>query len=107
MIACFHRSENWCSSGLPLVRRRRSKNWVVRPGLQYGGNFVAHRHHPSFVHPEYVVLVSLEENGDANGRLRRPSSNSSSSLLAHQLCKSYKSSKVALGHCSNEYNQGC
>ncbi|XP_065855575.1 tRNA-splicing endonuclease subunit Sen2-1-like isoform X2 [Euphorbia lathyris] len=46
----------------------RKKNWVVRPGSQYGVDFVAYRHHPSFVHSEYAVIVSSEE--DSNGRLR-------------------------------------
>ncbi|PIA31711.1 hypothetical protein AQUCO_04900179v1 [Aquilegia coerulea] len=34
----------------------RSKNWVVRSGIQYGVDFVAYRHHPSLVHSEYAVL---------------------------------------------------
>ncbi|KAL3843487.1 hypothetical protein ACJIZ3_000890 [Penstemon smallii] len=45
----------------------RTKNWVVRPGSQYGVDFVAYRHHPALVHSEYAVLV-LSEN-DGNGRL--------------------------------------
>uniref|UniRef100_M4CE72 tRNA-intron lyase n=1 Tax=Brassica campestris TaxID=3711 RepID=M4CE72_BRACM len=44
----------------------RSKNWVLRSGLQYGVDFVAYRHHPSLVHSEYSVLV---QSGDSN-RLR-------------------------------------
>ncbi|KAH0860126.1 hypothetical protein HID58_088387 [Brassica napus] len=44
----------------------RSKNWVLRSGLQYGVHFVAYRHHPSLVHSEYSVLV---QSGDSN-RLR-------------------------------------
>ncbi|XP_065871184.1 tRNA-splicing endonuclease subunit Sen2-1-like isoform X2 [Euphorbia lathyris] len=46
----------------------RKKNWLVRPGSQYGVDFVAYRHHPSFVHSEYAVLVSSEE--EDTGRLR-------------------------------------
>ncbi|RXI04516.1 hypothetical protein DVH24_038790 [Malus domestica] len=38
----------------------RTKNWVVRPGHQYGEDFVAYRHLPSLVHSEYAVLVSSE-----------------------------------------------
>ncbi|CAN1342583.1 tRNA-splicing endonuclease subunit Sen2-2 [Linum perenne] len=49
----------------------RSKNWVVRPGSQYGVDFVAYRHHPSLVHSEYAVIVLSEGEGDGlvNGRL--------------------------------------
>jgi len=48
----------------------RSKNWVVRSGTQYGGDFVAYRHHPALVHSEYVVLVMSEVGDENNARLR-------------------------------------
>ncbi|KAL5755748.1 hypothetical protein ACOSQ2_020494 [Xanthoceras sorbifolium] len=48
----------------------RKRNWVVRPGSQYGVDFVAYRHHPSLIHSEYAVLVLSEGDDDANGRLR-------------------------------------
>ncbi|XP_022146301.1 tRNA-splicing endonuclease subunit Sen2-1 [Momordica charantia] len=50
----------------------RMKNWVVRPGSQYGVDFVAYRHHPALVHSEFAVLVLSEGGGDSNenGRLR-------------------------------------
>ncbi|XP_078436331.1 tRNA-splicing endonuclease subunit Sen2-1-like [Wolffia australiana] len=56
----------------------RSKNWVVRPGIQYGVDFVAYRHHPALVHSEYAVLVfgedglrpRLREWADLQGTLR-------------------------------------
>ena len=48
----------------------RSKNWVVRSGMQYGGDFVAYRHHPALVHSEYVVLVMSEGGDEDNARLR-------------------------------------
>ncbi|KAL1208586.1 tRNA-splicing endonuclease subunit Sen2-2 [Cardamine amara subsp. amara] len=40
----------------------RSKNWVLRSGLQYGVDFVAYRHHPSLVHSEYSVLVQSSDS---------------------------------------------
>lgn len=45
----------------------RSKNWIVRSGLQYGVDFVVYRHHPSLVHSEYAVLV---QSIGGNDRLR-------------------------------------
>ncbi|CAA7038219.1 unnamed protein product [Microthlaspi erraticum] len=45
----------------------RLKNWIVRPGLQYGVDFVVYRHHPSLVHSEFAVLV---KSVDGNDRLR-------------------------------------
>ncbi|KAG4927912.1 hypothetical protein JHK85_054398 [Glycine max] len=49
----------------------KMKNWVVRPGAQYGADFVVHRYHPSRVHSEYGVLVLSDgDDKDLNGRLR-------------------------------------
>ncbi|CAM0909420.1 unnamed protein product [Alopecurus aequalis] len=50
----------------------RSKNWVVRSGLQYGTDFVAYRHHPALVHSEFAVVVVPEgaEFGGRRGRLK-------------------------------------
>ncbi|KAG0472496.1 hypothetical protein HPP92_017042 [Vanilla planifolia] len=50
----------------------RGKNWVVRPGSQYGVDFVAYRHHPALVHSEYAIVVLSEgdRNGEKCSRLR-------------------------------------
>ncbi|XP_028781130.1 tRNA-splicing endonuclease subunit Sen2-1-like [Neltuma alba] len=49
----------------------RLKNWVVRPGAQYGVDFVVYRHHPALVHFECGELVlSGGDDNDCNGRLR-------------------------------------
>ncbi|XP_074276142.1 tRNA-splicing endonuclease subunit Sen2-1-like [Silene latifolia] len=48
----------------------RMKNWVVRPGSQYGVDFVAYRHHPALVHSEYAVLVLSEKKGNSGQRLK-------------------------------------
>ncbi|KAI4365405.1 hypothetical protein MLD38_021391 [Melastoma candidum] len=41
----------------------RGKNWIMRPGSQYGVDFVAYRHHPALVHSEYAVLVLKDGDG--------------------------------------------
>ena len=48
----------------------RSKNWVVRSGLQYGTDFVAYRHHPALVHSEFAVVV-VPEGASFGGRCGR------------------------------------
>jgi tRNA-splicing endonuclease subunit Sen2 len=48
----------------------RSKNWVVRSGLQYGTDFVAYRHHPALVHSEFAVVV-VPEGAEFGGRCGR------------------------------------
>uniref|UniRef100_A0ACD6A334 Uncharacterized protein n=1 Tax=Avena sativa TaxID=4498 RepID=A0ACD6A334_AVESA len=50
----------------------RSRNCVVRSGLQYGADFVAYRHHPALVHSEFAVVVVPEgvEFGSRCGRLK-------------------------------------
>ncbi|KAM1695383.1 hypothetical protein ACFXTI_029468 [Malus domestica] len=40
----------------------RTKNWVVRPGHQYGEDFVAYRHLPSVV--KTLLVLTISKNGD-------------------------------------------
>ncbi|XP_031503803.1 tRNA-splicing endonuclease subunit Sen2-1-like isoform X2 [Nymphaea colorata] len=47
----------------------RMKNWVVRPGSQYGVDFVVYRHHPALVHSEYAALV-VWDGDDEFGKAR-------------------------------------
>ncbi|CAN6456980.1 unnamed protein product [Victoria cruziana] len=47
----------------------RMKNWVVRPGSQYGVDFVVYRHHPALVHSEYAALV-VWDGEDEFGKAR-------------------------------------
>ncbi|GAB2226032.1 hypothetical protein Droror1_Dr00021817 [Drosera rotundifolia] len=48
----------------------RMKNWIVRPGSQYGVDYVAYRHHPALVHSEYAILVFPDAKFCTSDRLR-------------------------------------
>ncbi|KZC14874.1 PREDICTED: tRNA-splicing endonuclease subunit Sen2 [Dufourea novaeangliae] len=42
----------------------RSKGWVVKPGLKYGGDFLLYKQGPPFYHASYIVIVDVLE-GDS------------------------------------------
>ncbi|XP_076160411.1 tRNA splicing endonuclease subunit 2 isoform X2 [Ptiloglossa arizonensis] len=42
----------------------RSKGWVVKPGLKYGGDFLLYKQGPSYYHASYIVIVDVLE-GDS------------------------------------------
>ncbi|XP_017796357.1 PREDICTED: tRNA-splicing endonuclease subunit Sen2 [Habropoda laboriosa] len=35
----------------------RSKGWVVKPGLKYGGDFLLYKQGPPFYHASYIVII--------------------------------------------------
>lgn len=37
----------------------RSKGWVVKPGLKYGGDFLLYKEGPPFFHASYIVIVEV------------------------------------------------
>ncbi|XP_076755268.1 tRNA splicing endonuclease subunit 2 [Xylocopa sonorina] len=37
----------------------RSKGWVVKPGLKYGGDFLLYKQGPPFYHASYIVLIDI------------------------------------------------
>ncbi|KAJ0266666.1 tRNA-splicing endonuclease subunit Sen2-2 [Hirschfeldia incana] len=74
----------------------RSKNWILKSGLQYGVDFVAYRHHPSLVHSEYSVLVQSSESNrlrvwsDVHCAVRLSGSVAKTLLTLHVCGNSYK-----------------
>ncbi|KAH0954722.1 hypothetical protein HN011_007860 [Eciton burchellii] len=39
----------------------RSKGWVVKPGLKYGGDFLLYKDGPPFYHASYIVVVEVAD----------------------------------------------
>ncbi|XP_029155907.1 tRNA-splicing endonuclease subunit Sen2 isoform X2 [Nylanderia fulva] len=39
----------------------RSKGWVVKPGLKYGGDFLLYKEGPPFFHASYIVIVEVAD----------------------------------------------
>ncbi|XP_028047203.1 tRNA-splicing endonuclease subunit Sen2 isoform X3 [Monomorium pharaonis] len=39
----------------------RSKGWVVKPGIKYGGDFLLYKEGPPFYHASYIVLVEVAD----------------------------------------------
>ncbi|EZA54002.1 hypothetical protein DMN91_000172 [Ooceraea biroi] len=39
----------------------RSKGWVVKPGLKYGGDFLLYKDGPPFYHASYIVIVEVAD----------------------------------------------
>ncbi|KAF7395612.1 hypothetical protein HZH68_009662 [Vespula germanica] len=37
----------------------RSKGWVVKPGLKYGGDFLLYKEGPPFYHASYIVIIDV------------------------------------------------
>lgn len=37
----------------------RSKGWIVKPGLKYGGDFLLYKQGPPFYHASYIVIIDI------------------------------------------------
>ncbi|XP_066587191.1 tRNA-splicing endonuclease subunit Sen2 [Prorops nasuta] len=48
----------------------RSKGWVVKPGLKYGGDFLLYKQGPPFYHASYIVII---DTLDSDTYTRNPS----------------------------------
>ncbi|XP_060523234.1 tRNA-splicing endonuclease subunit Sen2 [Cylas formicarius] len=49
----------------------RSKNWIVKPGIKFGGDFLLYKQGPPFYHASYVVIIEVikgEEDSDKSAR---------------------------------------
>ncbi|XP_028147798.2 tRNA-splicing endonuclease subunit Sen2 [Diabrotica virgifera virgifera] len=66
----------------------RAKNWVVKPGIKFGGDFVLYKQGPMFYHASYVVVVDVLNNKlqRIQELCRRPLENTSL-LCLNRLCQ--------------------
>ncbi|XP_024892334.1 tRNA-splicing endonuclease subunit Sen2 [Temnothorax curvispinosus] len=39
----------------------RSKGWVVKPGIKYGGEFLLYKEGPPFYHASYIVIIEVAD----------------------------------------------
>lgn len=42
----------------------KSKNWIIKSGLKFGGDFILYQKGPQFFHASYIVLVQPYRNGE-------------------------------------------
>lgn len=60
----------------------RSKGWVVKPGIKYGGDFLLYKQGPAFYHASYVVVVDVV---DADTLIREPTKSTRNFTWNHLL----------------------
>ncbi|KAL1494436.1 hypothetical protein ABEB36_010035 [Hypothenemus hampei] len=66
----------------------RAKNWVVKPGIKFGGDFMLYKQGPPFYHASYVVVIEVvDENSKRNEELTNRAMDSISILGLNRLCE--------------------
>lgn len=68
----------------------RRKNWVVRSGLKFGGDFLLYKQGPAYYHASYVVIIDIfnESNLERNSDLCRREMNARDIIGLNRLCES-------------------
>ncbi|CAH1984279.1 unnamed protein product [Acanthoscelides obtectus] len=53
----------------------RAKNWVVKPGIKFGGDYLLYKQGPSFFHAAYVVVINIvnPQSGEKQRSMENPS----------------------------------
>ncbi|XP_056643625.1 tRNA-splicing endonuclease subunit Sen2 [Diorhabda sublineata] len=66
----------------------KTKNWVVKPGIKFGGDFLLYERGPPFCHASYVVILDiLNKDMERNMELSRRSVDNMSLLYLNRLCE--------------------
>lgn len=68
----------------------RRKNWVVKPGIKYGGDFLLYKKGPAYYHASYVVIIDILDENTSHRRLDlcRRSMNTKEIAGLNRLCVS-------------------
>ncbi|KAG5888763.1 hypothetical protein JTB14_021508 [Gonioctena quinquepunctata] len=66
----------------------RAKNWVVKPGIKFGGDYLLYKQGPPFYHASYVVIIDvLDENLTRTASMSTRSMDNMSVLSLNRLCE--------------------
>ncbi|KAJ8959196.1 hypothetical protein NQ318_022458 [Aromia moschata] len=66
----------------------RTKYWIVKPGIKFGGDFLLYKQGPAFYHASYVVIIdSINENSERITSLSRRSMDNVSLTSLNRLCE--------------------
>ncbi|KAJ8931091.1 hypothetical protein NQ314_016041 [Rhamnusium bicolor] len=66
----------------------RMKNWVVKPGIKFGGDFLLYKQGPPFYHASYVVIIdSVDANLKRIESLSKRSMDNVSLTSLNRLCE--------------------
>ncbi|XP_023026152.1 tRNA splicing endonuclease subunit 2 [Leptinotarsa decemlineata] len=66
----------------------RAKNWVVKPGIKFGGDYLLYKQGPPFFHASYVVIIDfMNEDSTRNESMLRKSLDNVSLLSLNRLCE--------------------
>lgn len=55
----FSNSNKYFIQDYTIYYHFRVKNWVVKPGIKFGGDFILYKDGPAFTHASYVVLIEV------------------------------------------------
>lgn len=66
----------------------RSKNWVVKSGIKFGGDFLLYKEGPPFYHASYLVIIDvLQEESSRAEHLCRRSMDTENIIGLNRLCE--------------------
>ncbi|XP_050295882.1 tRNA-splicing endonuclease subunit Sen2 [Anthonomus grandis grandis] len=65
----------------------RSKNWVVKPGIKFGGDFIIYQEGPAFYHATYIVIIQTMSDEKHSQSLKDGFSSTTSLLGLNRLCE--------------------
>lgn len=66
----------------------KAKNWIVKPGIKFGGDFLLYKQGPPFFHASYVVIIEvIDANGQRIDSLTNRAMDNVSVLSLNRLCE--------------------
>lgn len=62
----FSESDPYFQRNYAVYYHFRSKNWVVKPGMKFGGEYLLYKQGPPFYHASYVVTIKNQQDEHLN-----------------------------------------
>ncbi|CAG9761258.1 unnamed protein product [Ceutorhynchus assimilis] len=87
--ALFQETDSFFVRNYVVYFYYRAKNWVVKPGIKFGGDFMLYKQGPPFYHSSYIIIIEVIDsiNGERNSILTNRCMDNRSVLGLNRLCE--------------------
>lgn len=86
----FRTNDRYFTQNYICYHHFRRKNWIVKPSLKFGGDYLLYKDGPMYYHASYVVIIDIldEESMERRQDLCRRSMNTREIAGLNRLCES-------------------
>lgn len=85
----FAKTDKYFSQNYVVYQYFRLKNWIVKPGIKFGGDYLLYKDGPAFYHASYLVIIDVldQKTLQRKHNMVRRSMEATNMIALNRLCE--------------------